>query len=106
MPHKRGCRGGDCSPPQTPDAVRLDALTKQVRSARALGLQGGLESVDRGEGHPEAGSTFGIEQISTRADSEEQAKHRPTKETQRRSAQRWACPLGTDLSATGRGCRR
>ena len=48
MPDERGGCGGEGTPPETPDAIRLDAVTEDAPAAGALGLQGGFERVDGG----------------------------------------------------------
>lgn len=53
MSYKCGSSGSKGTPPQTADTVLLDALAQQSRASRALGLHGGLESIDGGQGHTE-----------------------------------------------------
>lgn len=43
------------APPETADAVRLDALAEDGCPARSLGLQRGFQSVDGRENHAEGG---------------------------------------------------
>lgn len=46
VPGKGGRGGGQRAPPETADAVGLDAVPQQRGAARSLGLQGGLDGVD------------------------------------------------------------
>lgn len=55
VPHERRCRRSKGAPPETADAVRLDALAKDGSPARSLGLERGFERVDGGQDHPEGG---------------------------------------------------
>ncbi len=57
MPHESGTRGGERTPPETTDAVLLDAVAENGRAARALCLERCLESVYRGQDHAKRSRT-------------------------------------------------
>ena len=53
--HKRRRGRRERAPPETAEAVRLDALAEDGGPARSLSLKRGFESVDGREDHPEGG---------------------------------------------------
>lgn len=66
------CAGrGEGTPPQTPDAVLLDALPKYGSPIGTLRLEGCLQSINRGKDHSET-SSAGHQHISIRITGVEQ----------------------------------